>query len=145
LDLRKGTEPAGVLRFAGAGAGIAAVPGYLAACGGDTQQGEAPKVLSNEGKLTFWYWGEPDAPRANDWMEENIKAYKEEKPDLEMNVVPQATDTFISSFQVTVYAGQGPDIASQWATGPVLTHVWQDAVVPISDYMPHSPVAGSGK
>jgi hypothetical protein len=62
-----------------------------------------------------------------------------------MNVVLHATDTLISSFQGAVYAGQRPDIASQWATGPVLTHVWQDAVVPISDYVPHGLVAGSGK
>jgi hypothetical protein len=64
LELRKGTKPAGVLRLAGAG--IAAVPGYLATCGGDTQQGEDPKVQSVEGKLTFWYWGKSDAPAAND-------------------------------------------------------------------------------
>jgi raffinose/stachyose/melibiose transport system substrate-binding protein len=122
-----------------AGAGITAVPSFLAACGGNTQRQEnAPNVQSVEGKLTFWYWGETDAPGANDWMEENVEAYKEEKPDLEINVVPQAIDTLISSFQAAVSARQGPDIASQWATGPVLTQVWQNAVVPISDYLPQS-------
>jgi raffinose/stachyose/melibiose transport system substrate-binding protein len=127
------------LRMVGAGAGAAAVPGLLAACGGDTQQqSNAPSAKSVEGKLTFWYWGESDAPGANDWMDENVKAYKKEKPDLEISVVPQATDTLISSFQAAVSAQQGPDIASQWATGPVLTQVWQDAVVPISDYVPKS-------
>ncbi len=53
-------------------------------------------------------------------------------------MVPQATDTLISSFQAAVSAQQGPDIASQWATGPVLTQVWQDAVSPISDFVPKS-------
>ncbi|HVD35533.1 MAG TPA: twin-arginine translocation signal domain-containing protein, partial [Rubrobacter sp.] len=100
------------LRMVGAGAGAAAVPGLLAACGGDTQQqSNAPSAKSVEGKLTFWYWGESDAPGANDWMDENVKAYKKEKPDLEISVVPQATDTLISSFQAAVSAQQGPDIA----------------------------------
>lgn len=127
------------LRMVGAGAGAAAVPSLLAACGGNTQQQSgAPSVKSVEGKLTFWYWGESDAPGANDWMEENVQAYKKENPDLEISVVPQATDTLISSFQAAVSAQQGPDIASQWATGPVLTQVWQDAVSPISDFVPKS-------
>jgi raffinose/stachyose/melibiose transport system substrate-binding protein len=129
------------LRLVGAGAGAAAMPGLLAACGGDSQQQQnAPDVQSVEGKLTFWYWGESDAPGASDWMEENVEAYREEKPDLEINVVPQATETLISSFQAAVSANQGPDIASQWATGPVLTQVWQDAVAPISDYVPQSEI-----
>ena len=53
-------------------------------------------------------------------MDETVEAYKEKKPDLEINVVPQSTATLISSFQAAASAGQGPDIASQWATGPVL-------------------------
>ena len=57
------------LRLVGAGAGAAAMPGLLAACGGDSQQQQnAPDVQSVEGKLTFWYWGESDAPGASDWM-----------------------------------------------------------------------------
>jgi raffinose/stachyose/melibiose transport system substrate-binding protein len=129
------------LRLAGVGAGAAALPGFLAGCGGEQQQqGSAPEVKSVEGKLTFWYWAESDAPGANQWMNETVKAYKEKKPDLEINVVPQSTDTLISSFQAAASAGQGPDIASQWATGPVLAQVWQDAVVPISDYVPQEEI-----
>ena len=128
------------LRLAGVGAGAATLPGFLAACGGEQQQGNAPKAKSVKGKLTFWYWAESDAPGANDWMNETVEAYKEKKPDLEINVVPQSTDTLISSFQAAASAGQGPDIASQWATGPVLAQVWQDAVVPISDYVPQEEI-----
>jgi raffinose/stachyose/melibiose transport system substrate-binding protein len=129
------------LRLAGVGAGAVALPGFLAACGGDQQQqGNVPAAKSVKGKLTFWYWAESDAPGANQWMNETVEAYKEEKPDLEINVVPQATDTLISSFQAAVSAGQGPDIASQWATGPVLTQVWSDAVAPLSDYVPQEEI-----
>ena len=86
--------------------------------------------------LTFWYWAESDAPGADAWMTESVEAYKKIKPNVTINIVPQATDTLISAFQSAVTAKSGPDIASQWATGPVLGFVWQDAVAPISDYVP---------
>jgi ABC-type glycerol-3-phosphate transport system substrate-binding protein len=86
--------------------------------------------------LTFWYWAESDAPGADAWMTESVEAYKAVKPNVTITVVPQSTDTLISAFQSAVTAKSGPDIASQWATGPVLGFVWQDALVPISDYVP---------
>ena len=70
--------------------------------------------------LTFWYWAESDAPGADAWMTETVEAYKKIKPNVTVNVVPQSTDTLISAFQSAVTAKSGPDIASQWATGPVL-------------------------
>jgi raffinose/stachyose/melibiose transport system substrate-binding protein len=130
------------LRLTGMGVGAATLPGFLAACGGSQQQqqGNAPATKSVKGKLTFWYWAESDAPGANQWMDETVKAYTKEHSDLEINVVPQSTDTLISSFQAAASAGQGPDIASQWATGPVLAQVWQDAVAPLSDYVPQDEI-----
>src|SRR5512135_111298 len=85
--------------------------------------------------LTFWYWAESDAPGADAWMTESVAAYKTVKPNVTINIVPQSTDTLISAFQSAVTAKSGPDIASQWATGPVLGFVWQDALVPVSDYV----------
>jgi ABC-type glycerol-3-phosphate transport system substrate-binding protein len=85
--------------------------------------------------LSFWYWAESDAPGADKWMADTVEAYKKVKPNVTISVVPQSTDTLISAFQAAVTAGSGPDIASQWATGPVLGFVWQDALVPVSDYV----------
>ncbi len=86
--------------------------------------------------LTFWFWAEPDAPGANAWIENVVQEYKKVKPNVTVEVVPQGTDALISGFQTAVSAGSGgPDIASQWATGQVMGFVWQDALVPISDYI----------
>jgi len=105
----------------------------LVACGAkatQTTSGSNEKV-----DLTFWYWAESDAPGADAWMTESVEAYKTVNPNVTINIVPQSTDTLISAFQSAVTAKSGPDIASQWATGPVLGFVWQDAVAPISDYV----------
>src|SRR6266498_5071862 len=102
----------------------------LSACGAQPAATNNHKV-----DLTFWYWAESDAPGADAWMTETVEAYKKVQPNVTVNVVPQSTDTLISAFQAAVTAGSGPDIASQWATGPVLGFVWQDALVPVSDYV----------
>ena len=43
-----------------------------------------------------------------------------------------------SNWSITSCAKSGPDIAAQWATGPVLTQVWGGAITPISDLIPKS-------
>jgi multiple sugar transport system substrate-binding protein len=102
----------------------------LSACGTKAAAPSNEKV-----DLTFWYWAESDAPGADAWMTETVDAYKKVQPNVTINVVPQSTDTLISAFQAAATAKSGPDIASQWATGPVLGFVWQDALVPVSDYV----------
>ncbi|HLA08757.1 MAG TPA: extracellular solute-binding protein, partial [Anaerolineales bacterium] len=102
----------------------------LSACGSQAAAPGDEKV-----ELTFWYWAESDAPGADAWMTETVEAYKAVKPNVTVNVVPQSTDTLIGGFQSAVTAKSGPDIASQWATGPVLGFVWQDALVPVSDFV----------
>jgi multiple sugar transport system substrate-binding protein len=121
----------------------------VSACGGGaaTPQATEPPVqppaatqpaAAEPVEITFWYWAESDAPGADKWMAETVEAYKQVKPNVKVTVVAQSTDTLISAFQSAVTAGSGPDIASQWATGPVLGFVWQDALVPVSDYVPAS-------
>jgi raffinose/stachyose/melibiose transport system substrate-binding protein len=111
----------------------------LVACGGGSQPATAAPNAKVD--LTFWWWAESDAPGADAWMTETVAAYKLIKPNVTINIVPQSTDTLISAFQSAVTAKSGPDIASQWATGPTLGFVWQNAVVPISDYVPASETA----
>ena len=102
----------------------------LSACGSKAAAPANEKV-----DLTFWYWAESDAPGADAWMTETVEAYKQVQPNVTVNVVPQSTDTLISAFQAAATSNSGPDIASQWATGPVLGFVWQNSLVPVSDYV----------
>ena len=68
-------------------------------------------------------------------------AYQTAHPNITIEVVEQATDTFIATFQSAAAAKSGPDIAAQWATGPVLTQAWAGAITPISDLVPPSEIA----
>jgi ABC-type glycerol-3-phosphate transport system substrate-binding protein len=86
--------------------------------------------------LTYWYWAESDAPGANDWMKARIADYQKQHPGVKINLVLQSTDTLIGAFTTAAQTKSGPDIATQWATIPVLSQAWAGAVAPISDYVP---------
>ncbi len=111
----------------------------LAACGGSSDTPATSGGGTTSGgkvELTFWYWGEDDAPGANGWLASAVKAYETANPNVSITVVPQATDTFTATFATAAAAKSGPDIAAQWATGPVLTQVWNGAITAISDLVP---------
>jgi len=111
----------------------------VAACGGSTRP--AANDSASAGDLTYWYWAESDAPGANKWMQAMIARYEQQHPKVHIKLVPQSTDTLIGAFKTASQTKKGPDIATQWATLPVLTPAWTGASVPISDYVPKSETA----
>lgn len=94
----------------------------------------------NNASLTYWYWGEDDAPGANGWLKKEVALYEKAHPKVKISVVTQSTDTLTSAFTTAAQTRSGPDIATQWATLPVLTPAWSGASVPISDYVPASEI-----
>src|SRR5438270_265435 len=89
----------------------------------------------NNASLTYWYWGEDDAPGANGWLKQQVALYQKAHPKVKITIVTQSTDTLTSAFTTAAQTKSGPDIATQWATLPVLTPAWTGASVPISDYV----------
>jgi raffinose/stachyose/melibiose transport system substrate-binding protein len=92
----------------------------------------------NNANLTYWYWGEDDAPGATNWIKKEIGVYEKTHPKVKITLSLQSTDTLISAFTTAAQTKSGPDIATQWATLPVLTPAWNGWSVPISDYVPAS-------
>ena len=129
---------AATLAFSACG-GAASSPSAAASAGPPASvpaSAPASAAASEPVTLSFWYWAESDAPGADKWMAETVTEYQKAHPNVTINVVPQSTDTLQSAFQTAAASKSGPDIASQWATGPVLSFVWSDAVAPISDLVP---------
>jgi raffinose/stachyose/melibiose transport system substrate-binding protein len=124
----------------------------LAACGGSSSSSSSSSASTSSTaassaasggnvQLTFWYWGNDDAPGANNWIQAAANTYHTLHPNITIKVVVQATNTFIATFQTAAAAKSGPDIAAQWATGPVLTQVWGGAVTAISDLVPQTEIS----
>ncbi|PWU17968.1 MAG: hypothetical protein C5B48_15305, partial [Candidatus Rokuibacteriota bacterium] len=95
---------------------------------GTTRPGDDP----NNANLTYWYWAESDAPGANGWIKKEVALYEKSHPKVKISIVLQSTSTLISAFTTTAQTHSGPDIATQWATLPVLTPAWNGDSVPIS-------------
>jgi raffinose/stachyose/melibiose transport system substrate-binding protein len=89
----------------------------------------------NNANLTYWYWAESDAPGANGWIKKEVALYEKAHPKVKISIVLQSTATLISAFTTTAQTHSGPDIATQWATLPVLTPAWNGDSVPISNYV----------
>jgi len=124
--------------------GAAASTAFVVALTGCTANSPEPKAASakasigdpEKAHLTYWYAGESDAPGANDWMKSRIAEYQAKHPGVKIQLVPQSDDTLIGAFTATAQTKSGPDIATQWATIPVLSQAWAGALTPISDYVP---------
>lgn len=84
--------------------------------------------------LTFWSWGESDVPGFDNWLNKQVQAYEQINKNIKIDVVKQNTDTLTGAFQSAAQTNSGPDIATLWATMPVLTQAWSDYLVPLDDY-----------
>ena len=122
-----------------AAAAAAVVVGVVAFASAAASQTARPAADDpNNASLTYWYWGEDDAPGANSWIKKEVALYEKAHPKVKISIVLQSTDTLTSAFTTAAQTKSGPDIATQWATLPVLTPAWGGAVAPISDYVPAS-------
>jgi ABC-type glycerol-3-phosphate transport system substrate-binding protein len=137
-------------RTAGLAAAVPAASLLLAACGddddnGDTQATSAAAAPTTTGAsaaasgpqaadVEFWWWAEQDAPGANAWLNEAVAAFTQEFGG-SVNVVEQQTDSLVANFQAAAAAKSGPDLGSQWATGPILAQAWNGAIAPISQFV----------
>jgi raffinose/stachyose/melibiose transport system substrate-binding protein len=91
--------------------------------------------------LTYWWWAESDVPGADKWMRQTIALFQQAHPSIRIKLDIQATDSLISNFQAAAQAHKGPDLATQWATIPVLSQAWAGAIAPVSDYVPRNEIA----
>ncbi len=103
----------------------------LAGCGGNKDSGE------EDGKytLTVWYWGEQEAPGYKAYMEEMVRRYEKENPDITVEAILQESDNLYSAFRTAEAAGEGPDIQYMWGGTQAMEDVWKGNVTPISDYL----------
>jgi ABC-type glycerol-3-phosphate transport system substrate-binding protein len=118
---------------------VAALALLPAGCGlGGSMRGARGNPYT--GTVTYWFWGESDAPGATTWIRLMAARYERLHPAVHINIVPQGTDTLIGAFRTAAETGSGPDIATQWATLPTLTPAWTGASVPISSLVPASEI-----
>ncbi len=97
-------------------------------------QENAPAASAEPLTLTVWYWGEQEAPGMKNFMEEAVKIYMQENPNITVDAVLQETNSLYPAFRAAAEAKQGPDI--QFFFGGVFTleDAWLGNLAPLSDF-----------
>jgi multiple sugar transport system substrate-binding protein len=99
-----------------------------------TQAPEEP--VAEPVNLVVWWWGEQEAPGAQQFMDETIAMYQKENPNVTIEAVLQSTDTLIPAFQSAAAAKEGPDIQYFWGGVWTLENAWSGAIIPLDDLIP---------
>lgn len=86
--------------------------------------------------LVMWWWGDQEAPGAKDWLNETVKLYQDQHPNIKIETVLQSTDQLVPAFKSAAAAQQGPDIQYFWGGVWTLENTWSGSLAPISDYIP---------
>jgi raffinose/stachyose/melibiose transport system substrate-binding protein len=107
----------------------------LSGCSAATDAPKSSKFPTENVNLTMWWWGEQEAPGAEDYIAETVKAYQAKRPNVTIDAVLQTTDGLIPSFQTAAASHSGPDIQYFWAGTNALTPAWNDQILPVSDYI----------
>jgi ABC-type glycerol-3-phosphate transport system substrate-binding protein len=119
-----------LLRGAGSVAALSGAPALLAACGGSSS--------GSSKSFTAWWWGDPTQMPA--WLNTVVAKFKAEK-GVSITVNQQQTTSFAANFTAAAAARQGPSVAAQWATMPVMAPAWKGAITPLNAYVPQSELA----
>lgn len=111
-------------------AGLAAALA-LTGCGSSSQQ-----TASGPVKLVMWWWGQQEAPGAEAWLKDTVKAYEAAHKNVTIQTVLQTTDGLIPAFQTAAAAKSGPDIQYFWGGIYSQQPGWDGSITPISDLIP---------
>jgi raffinose/stachyose/melibiose transport system substrate-binding protein len=85
---------------------------------------------AGEQTLTLWWLGNQEVPGIEPWLAESVEAYQKLHPNITVETVVQAVDTYNTQQKTACKAGSGPDIWYNWGGTWSLELAWQGCLVP---------------
>ena len=95
-----------------------------------------------EQTLTLWWLGNQEVPGIEAWLEESVAEYQKKYPNITVNTVLQAVDTYNTTQKTACKAGSGPDIWYNWGGTWSLEMAWMDCLVPNEEVLSAADLAG---
>lgn len=86
-------------------------------------------------KLTVWWWGEQEAPGAEEWFKESAEMFHQENPKITVECVLQSTEGLQPAISAAIEAGQGPDIVGNWAGVDTYDMMIKQQILPLDDLL----------
>lgn len=110
------------------------------ALAGCSSSADSSSAASEPVKLVMWWWGEQEAPGAEAWLKDTVKAYETAHPNVTIETVLQTTDGLVPAFQAAAAAKSGPDLQYFWGGIYSQQPGWDGGITPISDLLPADEV-----
>jgi len=91
--------------------------------------------------IVFWLGGQWDIPELFDYMTEIADKYMQENPNIEVEIVNLASETYFEQFLAAGEASTGPDIVFTWPGVWTVEYAWKGWLAPLEDYIPADEMA----
>jgi raffinose/stachyose/melibiose transport system substrate-binding protein len=85
-------------------------------------------------KLVIWWWGEQEFTGLTGWLEDTVKIYEKEHPDVKVETTLQATENVFSDFPTASAAGNPPDLQYAWNGVYCMDWAWLGYLEPLNKY-----------
>ncbi|MBN2072826.1 MAG: extracellular solute-binding protein [Actinobacteria bacterium] len=99
------------------------------------------KETSEKVKIEFWLGGQWDIPELFDYMTDAAVKFMAENPNIEVEVVNLASETYFEQFLAVGETQKGPDIVFTWPGVWTVEYAWKGWLAPLEDYIPESEMS----
>ncbi len=86
--------------------------------------------------LTFWWWGEDEAPGLGRWLQATIEAFEAAHPGVHINAVSEGMLEVIPRFTEAAAAGNPPDLQFFWNGIYHIENAWRGYIAPLDPLIP---------
>jgi ABC-type glycerol-3-phosphate transport system substrate-binding protein len=91
-----------------------------------------------EKTLVIWWWGETELQGLTGWLNETIRIFEEENPNVAIEATLQDTVNVFSDFPTASAAGEPPDLQFSWNGVYAMEWVWLGHVEPLDGLIPQN-------
>jgi ABC-type glycerol-3-phosphate transport system substrate-binding protein len=93
--------------------------------------------------LTFWWWGEDEAPGLGSWLERVARRFEDDR-DVPVDLRLLRHDEVLPGFPAAVAAGRAPDLHFFWNGIYVIENAWAGRLLPLDDLLEEHELAAFG-
>jgi raffinose/stachyose/melibiose transport system substrate-binding protein len=109
----------------------------VAGASGALNSGSAEAARTAPVTVTFWWWGNDEAPGLRVWIKETVAKFNASHANIKVKAVEQTTDGLVQAAQAAQAAQKGPDIQYYWPVGWMQNDMFNDGLAPLDELIPN--------
>ena len=102
------------------------------------------ELAVGEIRLSFWWWGEDEAPGLDSWLRGTIRAFEAAHPGVQIDAEQEGMLEVIARFAEAAAAGRAPDLQFFWNGTYHMEQAWRGYIAPLDPLIPSDALAQLG-